>query len=138
MRGRWLSGDGGAVGDRRGSQLRSRFPFCWRSTFPARRPSTASRPRASSRCLAELAGYRNVAVRGLMCMAGLEGGLDVARRDFAALRQLRDRLRPRCPPGVALDELSMGMSGDFEMAIEEGATIVRVGSALFEGVESNP
>jgi PLP dependent protein len=84
--------------------------------------------------LATLAGYRNVAVRGLMCMAGLEGGRDAARRDFAALRKLRDRLRLSSPPGVALDELSMGMSGDFEAAIEEGATIVRVGSALFEGV----
>jgi hypothetical protein len=83
--------------------------------------------------LAGLPGYRNVSVRGLMCMAGLEGGPDVARRDFAALRQLRDRLRPLCPPGVTLDELSMGMSGDFEVAIEEGATIVRVGSALFKG-----
>jgi PLP dependent protein len=85
--------------------------------------------------LAELAGYRNIAVRGLMCMAGLEGGMESARRDFAALRQLRDRLRPRCPAGVALDDLSMGMSGDFEAAIEEGATIVRVGSALFEGID---
>ena len=73
-----------------------------------------------------------------MCMAGLEGGPDVARRDFAALRQLRDRLRLNCPPGVALDQLSMGMSGDYEIAIEEGATIVRVGSALFEGIESHP
>ena len=87
--------------------------------------------------LAEVAAYRNVAVRGLMCMAGLEGGPDEARRDFAALRQLRDRLRKSCPPGVALDELSMGMSGDYEIAIEEGATLVRVGSALFEGVESH-
>ena len=88
--------------------------------------------------LAELPQYPNLVVRGLMCMASLEGGLDAARRDFAALRQLRDRLLNRCPSGVALDELSMGMSGDFEVAIEEGATIVRVGSALFEGVESNP
>jgi pyridoxal phosphate enzyme (YggS family) len=84
--------------------------------------------------LATAAGYRHVAIRGLMGMAGLEGGLETARRDFAALRALRDRLRPRCPAGVTLDELSMGMSGDFEVAIEEGATIVRVGSALFEGV----
>lgn len=90
-------------------------------------------PESIEPLLAELAGYRNVAVRGLMCMAGLEGGVEVARRDFAALRRLRDRLRPNCPPGVAFDELSMGMSGDFEAAIEEGATIVRVGSALFEG-----
>jgi PLP dependent protein len=84
--------------------------------------------------LAELANCRNVAIRGLMCMAGLEGGLDAARRDFARLRELRDRLRPHCPPAIILDHLSMGMSGDFEVAIEEGATIVRVGSALFEGV----
>jgi PLP dependent protein len=84
--------------------------------------------------LAALPVSRNISIRGLMCMAALEGGQDVARRDFAALRQLRDRLRPRCPPGVTLDELSMGMSGDFEVAIEEGATIVRVGSALFEGL----
>jgi PLP dependent protein len=85
--------------------------------------------------LATAADYRHVSIRGLMGMASLEGGLDVARREFAALRELRDRLRAICPPGVTLDELSMGMSGDFEPAIEEGATIVRIGSALFEGVE---
>jgi len=51
------------------------------------------------------------------------------------LRILRDRLRALCPENIRLDELSMGMSGDFEVAIEEGTTIVRVGSALFEGVE---
>ena len=84
--------------------------------------------------LATAAEYRHVSIRGLMGMASLEGGLDVARREFAALRQLRDRLWNKCPPGVTLDELSMGMSGDFEAAIEEGATIVRIGSALFEGV----
>jgi len=85
--------------------------------------------------LAALAGYRHVSVRGLMCMAGLEGDLDAARREFAALRQLRDRLRQSSPPEVMLDELSMGMSGDYEIAIEEGATIVRIGSALFEKLE---
>jgi len=75
-------------------------------------------------------------VLGLMTMAALEGGLDVARRNFAALRQLSERLKPRCPPNVAMIDLSMGMSGDFEVAIEEGATMVRVGSALFEGIET--
>jgi len=91
-------------------------------------------PAAIEPFLPELAGFRYVAVRGLMCMASLEGGLDAAHRDFAALRTLRDRLRANCPPEIALDELSMGMSGDYEAAIEEGATIVRIGSALFEGV----
>ncbi|MGA2619309.1 MAG: YggS family pyridoxal phosphate-dependent enzyme [Thermoguttaceae bacterium] len=84
--------------------------------------------------LPQLAGLGGARVCGLMCMAALEGGLDEARRDFAALRLLRDRLRINCPGGVSLDELSMGMSGDYEAAIEEGATIVRVGSALFEGL----
>jgi hypothetical protein len=49
---------------------------------------------------------------------------------------LRDRLATLCPANFRFDELSMGMSGDFESAIEEGATIVRVGAALFEGLES--
>jgi pyridoxal phosphate enzyme (YggS family) len=73
-------------------------------------------------------------VLGLMTMAAREGDLDRARRDFAVLRELRDRLARVCPPGIALRELSIGMSGDFEVAIEEGATIVRVGGALFEGL----
>lgn len=84
--------------------------------------------------LEQLPKYPYVHVEGLMTLAGLEGGLQRARRDFAALRTLRDRLRNRCPEGVRLEELSMGMSNDFEVAIEEGATIVRIGSALFEGL----
>lgn len=77
----------------------------------------------------------NVTVRGLMGMAALAGGHDAARRDFSRLRELRDRLARNAPPEISLAELSMGMSGDFEIAIEEGATVVRVGSALFEGID---
>jgi pyridoxal phosphate enzyme (YggS family) len=84
--------------------------------------------------LPRIGNLPSVQVQGLMTMAAREGDLDRARRDFAALRKLRDRLAVNCPQWVALNELSMGMSGDFEVAIEEGATIVRVGSALFEGV----
>ena len=75
----------------------------------------------------------HVLVEGLMCMASLAGGPDDARREFASLRQLRDRHAGTGGANVNLAELSMGMSGDFEIAIEEGATIVRVGSALYEG-----
>jgi len=81
-----------------------------------------------------LAAISNVTVCGLMAMAGLESDQDETRREFARLRELRDRLRRAVPEGHSLDALSMGMSGDFEEAIEEGATIVRVGSALFEGI----
>jgi pyridoxal phosphate enzyme (YggS family) len=91
-------------------------------------------PQTLQAVVSQLSQYPNVEVRGLMCMASLEGGLEAARRDFAALRRLRDQLRGVCPAGVALDDLSMGMSGDYEVAIEEGATIVRIGSALFEGI----
>ncbi|HWB09989.1 MAG TPA: YggS family pyridoxal phosphate-dependent enzyme [Pirellulales bacterium] len=81
-----------------------------------------------------LAAMRSIKICGLMCMAGREGSLDDARRDFERLRLLRDQLRSTWPDRLVLDELSMGMSGDFEAAIEEGATLVRVGSLLFEGI----
>lgn len=86
--------------------------------------------------LPQIAQLPQLQVRGLMAMARWGGTLDEARGDFVRLRELRDRLAGSCPPQISLRELSMGMSGDFEVAIEEGATLVRVGSALFEGVET--
>jgi pyridoxal phosphate enzyme (YggS family) len=85
--------------------------------------------------LASAEALAHVRIGGLMTMAALDGGSEVARRNFSALRELRDTFAKQCPANVSLAELSMGMSGDFEVAIEEGATIVRVGSALFEGIE---
>ncbi|HEX3601933.1 MAG TPA: YggS family pyridoxal phosphate-dependent enzyme [Lacipirellulaceae bacterium] len=76
--------------------------------------------------------YSGVQVLGLMTMAALEGGEEVASRNFAALRDLRDKLKNNDYANTELDELSMGMSDDFEVAIKEGATIVRVGSLLWK------
>jgi PLP dependent protein len=76
-----------------------------------------------------------VQVRGLMTMSGLESGPDQTRREFAALRELAERLKPKSSHNISMNELSMGMSEDYEIAIEEGATMVRIGSALFEGVK---
>lgn len=73
-----------------------------------------------------------IEVRGLMGMASLEGDDAAARRDFRNLRLLRDKLAATFTGQCTLPELSMGMSGDFEIAIEEGATMVRVGSILFQ------
>jgi pyridoxal phosphate enzyme (YggS family) len=81
-----------------------------------------------------VAGLENVAVQGLMCMAGLSGTPEDVRREFCSLRKLKEQHALRSPGNVQLTELSMGMSGDFEIAIEEGATMVRVGSLLFEGL----
>jgi pyridoxal phosphate enzyme (YggS family) len=84
--------------------------------------------------LPAIPNYAHLEVAGLMTMASLDGDDAVAQANFAALRILRDELARDSPPNVTLAELSMGMSGDFEIAIAEGATIVRVGSSLFEGL----
>jgi pyridoxal phosphate enzyme (YggS family) len=79
---------------------------------------------------------RPATIDGLMTMAPESDDPERARPHFAALRELRDRLRAQSSPEVTLRELSMGMSGDFEVAIEEGATLIRIGSALFAGLTS--
>jgi uncharacterized pyridoxal phosphate-containing UPF0001 family protein len=72
-----------------------------------------------------------------MAMASVpDGDPGAARREFARLRELRDRFAATLPGGESLRDLSMGMSGDFPAAILEGATMIRVGSAIFAGVES--
>ncbi len=73
--------------------------------------------------------FPNLSIVGLMGMGSLQGGTDQARRDFASLRNMRDLWQNRY--GIQLSELSMGMSEDFEAAVEEGATMVRIGSVLF-------
>lgn len=73
--------------------------------------------------------FPNLSIVGLMGMGSSQGGSDQARRDFASLRNLRDLWAKRY--GLQLSELSMGMSDDFETAIEEGSTMVRIGSVLF-------
>ena len=81
-----------------------------------------------------IAGLKHVQVAGLMTMAALESDTEHCRRTFAELRQLRDRCRPDFPPPHDLCQLSMGMTNDFEVAIEEGATLIRLGTVLFEGL----
>lgn len=81
--------------------------------------------------LRELPAFSGLRVRGLMTLALLSGEAVRVRSCFALLRRLREQLRQDPPAGICLDQLSMGMSGDFEIAIEEGATVVRVGQAIF-------
>ncbi|HEV3121834.1 MAG TPA: YggS family pyridoxal phosphate-dependent enzyme, partial [Isosphaeraceae bacterium] len=80
-----------------------------------------------------LRALRNVEVKGLMTMAALQEP-ESCRPTFALLRGLRDRLRRALEPPHTVEHLSMGMSNDFEVAVEEGATFVRLGSVLFQGV----
>jgi pyridoxal phosphate enzyme (YggS family) len=78
---------------------------------------------------------KRVRVTGLMTMAAYEDNPERCRPTFVLLRQLRDRLREEMHGTHPLMDLSMGMSNDFEIAVEEGATLVRIGTALFEGLE---
>ncbi|WP_282277131.1 YggS family pyridoxal phosphate-dependent enzyme [Stenotrophomonas sp. PS02297] len=87
--------------------------------------------------LRELPRFPALRVRGLMTLALFSDDAERVRACFVRLRGLRDRLRQDAPDGIGLDELSMGMSGDFEIAIEEGATVVRVGQAIF-GARDTP
>ena len=75
---------------------------------------------------------KGVTVRGLMAMAGWGTDRSDAKRQFEQTRELRDKVEQAT--GCSLPELSMGMSGDFREAIEAGATMVRIGSRLFDGV----
>jgi pyridoxal phosphate enzyme (YggS family) len=75
-----------------------------------------------------------LSIDGLMTMAPLGDPVEAARPVFRSLRELRDHLVDASGGACHLPDLSMGMSGDFEVAIEEGATLVRIGSGLFEGL----
>jgi PLP dependent protein len=79
----------------------------------------------------------HVQIAGLMTMAAYAEDPEMARPVFRQLRQLLEELRSRSPApwNNGFRELSMGMTGDFEVAIEEGATLIRIGSALWEGLE---
>lgn len=85
----------------------------------------------AKRMMETLAQLPGVSVRGLMTMAPLGAPPEETRRVFAGLRELAQKIDAEHYPGIQMKELSMGMSGDFCEAIREGATLVRVGTALF-------
>ena len=88
-------------------------------------------PQETLQLLKRIAGLQHLSIQGLMTMPPWFEDPEDARPYFIALRKLRDKLSREKMPGIALQELSMGMSGDFEVAIEEGATLVRIGTAIF-------
>ena len=75
--------------------------------------------------------WDNLTIRGLMTVPPYADDPETARPHFRRLREVRDTISARSLPGVSMNVLSMGMSHDFEVAIEEGSTCVRVGTAIF-------
>jgi len=85
----------------------------------------------------ELPTFQSLRIRGLMTVAVFSPDKEEIRLCFARLRELREQLRQDSPGRFSWDALSMGMSGDFELAIEEGATEIRIGQAIFGTRASN-
>ena len=81
--------------------------------------------------LRDVSQLKNLSVKGLMTLPPYFNAPEKVRPFFAALRKLRDQIRKEANPNISMEELSMGMTGDFEAAIEEGATMVRIGTAIF-------
>jgi pyridoxal phosphate enzyme (YggS family) len=88
-------------------------------------------PEAVPAFMASMAGFDCLRVRGLMTLAMFSASEPQVRACFVRMRNLQQRLQQTLPEPHRCRDLSMGMSGDFEIAVEEGATCVRVGQALF-------
>lgn len=81
--------------------------------------------------VSQLPNYSSLRIKGLMTLAIFSTDHDRVRQCFIKMREIQNMLRQEAPIGLSFDELSMGMSGDYDLAIEEGATVVRVGQAIF-------
>jgi pyridoxal phosphate enzyme (YggS family) len=88
-------------------------------------------PEEITKTLPELALLKNISIGGLMTMAPFYRDLEATRPVFKGLREIKESLEKQALPGVSMRYMSMGMSNDFEVAIEEGATHIRIGTALF-------
>lgn len=115
---------------RRTGQAGARLPILFEVNVAGEATKQGAAPEAVPELLAEARRHPTLLPRGLMTMAPFVADAEDTRPVFRALRELSTRLR-RANPDLQLDHLSMGMTNDFEVAIEEGATIVRIGRAIF-------
>lgn len=102
--------------------------LCIQVNIDDEQSKSGTTPQQAIDLAAEIADLQNVRLRGLMCLPSVRDSEDGQREPFARLRELAQTISGN---GIELDTLSMGMSGDFRAAILEGATIVRIGTAIF-------
>jgi pyridoxal phosphate enzyme (YggS family) len=91
------------------------------------------KPDEAFRVAGDIATFSNINIKGLMTIAPLLGDPGETRQYFKILRELRDKINKSAILNHELQILSMGMTDDFEVAVEEGANMVRIGRAIFEG-----
>ncbi|AHI05118.1 hypothetical protein BDW_03050 [Bdellovibrio bacteriovorus W] len=94
-------------------------------------------PELAMELVRQISKYDTLNIKGLMTLALFSSEAEKVRHCFKVLRELRDNIKNEGIPRVAMDELSMGMSSDYKIAIEEGSTILRVGTAIY-GARATP
>ncbi|HEX4560849.1 MAG TPA: YggS family pyridoxal phosphate-dependent enzyme [Gemmatimonadales bacterium] len=114
--------------DRRSSALATRLHVLVQVNVAGELQKSGCEPAEVPGLVRRITQLEALAVDGLMTLAPLTGDEAIQRRSFRGLREIRDRLKE---DGIWLQTLSMGMSGDFGTAVEEGATVIRLGTALF-------
>jgi pyridoxal phosphate enzyme (YggS family) len=117
--------------DRRGSRLGRRIPVLVQVNVAGETTKFGLRPGEVADFVAEAGSLPGLAVSGLMTMAPYVTDPEEARPVFRGLRELGGRLKTMGIPGVTMDYLSMGMSNDYKIAVEEGANLLRIGSRIF-------
>ncbi len=117
--------------DKEGRRVRKVMPCLLQVNVSGEESKSGFAPRELERVLPQIGELEHLSVKGLMTMAPFSDDPEEARPVFRGLRELAQKLKGQEIPGIDLAELSMGMSNDFEVAIQEGATMVRIGSAFF-------
>jgi pyridoxal phosphate enzyme (YggS family) len=116
---------------RAGQQQNKTLPVLLQVNLGKEETKFGAREEEVYRLLERMGSLPGVSIKGLMAMPPFFENPEESRPYFRALRVIAENVSKRQIPGVLMEELSMGMSNDFEVAIEEGATLVRVGTAVF-------
>ena len=117
--------------DKRAGQNNRRLNILIEVNVSGEESKNGMEPDAALELVRQVSLLPNISVRGLMTMPPYSDNPENSRPYFQALRKLRDEISAAAIPNIRMDELSMGMTDDFEVAIEEGTTIIRVGRAIF-------
>ena len=117
--------------DKRAGQNNRRLNVLIEVNVSGEESKNGMEPDAALELVRQVSLLPNISVHGLMTMPPYSDNPENSRPYFQALRKLRDEISAAAIPNIRMDELSMGMTDDFEVAIEEGTTIIRVGRAIF-------
>jgi pyridoxal phosphate enzyme (YggS family) len=117
--------------DKRAGQNNRRLNVLIEVNVSGEESKNGMEPDAAMELVRQVSLLPNISVHGLMTMPPYSDNPENSRPYFQALRKLRDEISAAAIPNIRMDELSMGMTDDFEVAIEEGTTIIRVGRAIF-------